>query len=230
VPEDFGSFCKQQLKWARGVHEVLFAEVPRLFKKLSFWQKISYITIGTYYLEGLTTLFYLIIPFLYLWFGVVPAKMYFIEFILQGMPVLIFSVWIYLFVQRWMCHPATESGLHLRGMVQKFACWPVFLKGMLLSMVNKDIPYIPTAKQAVISKMSPFARPVLVHIVIFIVTLSYTIYERRYLLSDVVLVSTSERAYGMIAFATIPFLLALGTIYAVIESLKLKAENPWEKR
>lgn len=229
VPEDFGSFCKQQLKWARGVHEVLFAEVPRLFKKLSFWQKVSYITIGTYYLEGLTTLFYLIIPFLYLWFGVVPAKMYFIEFILQGMPVLIFSVWIYLFVQRWMCHPAIESGLHLRGMIQKFACWPVFLKGMLLSLVNKEIPYIPTAKQAVISKMSPFARPVLMHIVIFIITLTYTIYERRYLLSDVELVSTSERAYGMIAFATIPFLLALGAIYAVIESIKLKPENPWEK-
>jgi cellulose synthase (UDP-forming) len=228
VPEDFGSFCKQQMKWARGVHEVLFAEVPRLFKKLSFWQKVSYITIGTYYLEGLTTLIYLIIPFLYLWFGIVPAKMYFIEFLLQGVPVLIFSVWIYLHVQRWMCHPETERGLHLRGMVLKFACWPVFLLGFILSLANKDIPYIPTAKQAVIGKISPFARPILVHIVIFIITIAYTIYERRYLLSDVLLVSTNERAYGMMAFATIPFLLALGTIYAVIESRRLKAQDPWD--
>jgi len=227
VPEDFGSFCKQQLKWARGVHEVLFAEVPRLFKKLRFWQKVSYISIGSYYLEGLTTFTYLIIPFLYLWFGIVPAKMYFIDFLLHGVPVVLFSVWIYLHVQRWMCHPEMERGLHLRATVLKFACWPVFLLGFILSIFNKDIPYIPTAKQAVIGKISPFAWPTLVHIVIFISTITYTLYERRYLLSDVVLVSTSERAYGMMAFATIPFLLALGTIYAVIESHRLKAENPW---
>lgn len=31
VPEDFGSFCKQQLKWARGVHEVLFAKSTPAF-------------------------------------------------------------------------------------------------------------------------------------------------------------------------------------------------------
>jgi cellulose synthase (UDP-forming) len=227
VPEDFGSFCKQQMKWARGVHEVLFAEVPRLFKKLSFWQRLSYITIGSYYLEGLTTFIYLMIPFVYLWFGVVPAKMYFIEFLIYGMPIVVFSVWIYLYVQRWTCHPEVERGLHWRGMVLKFASWPVFLLGFILSLFNKDIPYIPTAKQAVIGKISTFARPILMHIVIFIITVSYAIYERRYVLSDAELVSTSERAYGMIAFATIPFLLALGAMYAAIESRKLKAEDPW---
>src|SRR4030095_4386649 len=55
VPEDLGSFCKQQLKWSRGVHEVLFAELPRLWRKLSFWQKISYSMISTYYMTGRTT-------------------------------------------------------------------------------------------------------------------------------------------------------------------------------
>lgn len=228
VPEDFGSFCKQQMKWARGVHEVLFAEVPKLFKNLSFWQKTSYITIGTYYMEGLTTLVYLIIPFIYLWFGIVPAQMYFIDFIIFGLPVLVFSVWIYLYVQKWMCHPGTERGLHWRGMVLKFACWPVFLLGFVLSLAKKDIPYIPTAKQAVIGKISPFAKPILVHIIIFLVTIIYVFYERRYLLSDFILVTTSERTYGMVAFATIPFLLAIAAMYAVLESRKLKAEDPWD--
>ena len=227
VPEDFGSFCKQQLKWARGVHEVLFAEVPRLLKKLSFWQRISYITIGTYYLEGVITLLYLIIPFLYLIFGVVPAKMYFIDFLRYGIPILIFSVAIYLYVQRWMCDPQVERGLHWRGMVLKFACWPVFFLGFILSVVDAEIPYIPTAKQAVIGKISPFMKPLVVHVVIFVLTLIFVIYKRRYFVPDATLVLTSERTYGMICFAIIPFLLALGGIFAAIESRSLKAEDPW---
>jgi cellulose synthase (UDP-forming) len=227
VPEDFGSFCKQQLKWSRGVHEVLFAEVPRLFKKLSFWQKLSYSAIGSYYLEGLCTFIYILIPFIYFWFNVVPAKMYFMEFIEMGLPILVFSVAIYLFVQKFTAHPASEKGLHWRGTILKFACWPVFLLGFLYSIPNKKIPYIPTAKQAVIGKISPFAWPLLIHILVFIVSVSLLIYERRYVLPEAVLVATSERAYAMIAFALIPFILAIGGLYAVYNSGKIKAEDPW---
>lgn len=228
VPEDFGSFCKQQLKWARGVHEVLFAEVPRLFKKLSFWQKLSYSTIGTYYLVGTTTLIYLLVPFLYLLFGSLPANMRFIEFIYYGLPVTIVSILIYLYVQLWMCHPQRERGFHWNGIILKFACWPVFFLGFILSLVNKDIPYIPTAKQAVIGKISPFARPLLVHLFLFVLTLLYTYYRRRFLLSETDLVKTAEETWGMLAFATLNILLVFGGLYAVWESQRMTAEDPWE--
>jgi len=229
VPEDFGSFCKQQLKWARGVHEVLFSEVPKLFSKLSFWQKLSYITIGTYYIEGLITLTYILIPFLYFWFDIVPAKMYFIEFLYYGFPVLLFSVWIYLHVQRWLSHRKEENGLHWRGMIMKFACWPVYLMGFVLSIFDKKIPYIPTAKQAVIGGISPFARPLLLHLVIFLLTIAYVFYERRYVLSEVALIASSEKTYGMMAFAFIPFVLGCFSIYAAWESTRITEEDPWEK-
>ncbi|MBL0049912.1 MAG: glycosyltransferase [Bacteroidetes bacterium] len=229
VPEDFGSFCKQQLKWARGVHEVLFAEVPRLFKKLSFWQRISYSTIGTYYLVGTTTLIYMLIPFLYLLFGVLPANMRFIEFIEFGIPVTLISILIYLYVQIWMCHPKVERGLHWNGIILKFATWPVFFLGFLLSLVDGEIPYIPTAKQAVTGKVSPFARPLLAHILLFVITVFYTLYQRRYIVAETTLVKTAEQTWGMIAFASISVLLAFGGMYAVIESKRLSAEDPWEK-
>ena len=89
VPEDVGSFCKQQLKWSRGVHEVLFAELPRLWKKLSFWQKVSYTTIGTYYMSGLSMLLFLLFPFLFLFFNMLPANMDFMEFLVRWLPVAI---------------------------------------------------------------------------------------------------------------------------------------------
>lgn len=229
VPEDFGSFCKQQLKWARGVHEVLFTEYPLLFKKLSFWQRLSYLTIGTYYLVGATTFLYLLIPFLYFWFDVLPANMPFTEFLYYGFPVLAVAIFVYLYVQIWMCHKATESGFHWRGMVLKFCSWPVFLLGFLLSLVDADVPYIPTAKQAVTGKITPFSKPIIIQIILFLITLAVVIYSRRFIVPEATLVMTSERVWGMIAFSSISVILAFGGIYAVIESRNLKEEDPWEK-
>ncbi len=228
VPEDFGSFCKQQLKWARGVHEVLFAEIPKLFKKLNFWQRISYTAIGSYYSVGTITLIYLLIPFMYLLFGVLPAKMQFIEFIFYGAPVMIIAILIYFYVQYWMCHPQMERGFHWRGMILKFACWPVFFLGFILSIINADIPYIPTAKQAVIGKVTPFAYPLVFQVTFFPLIVLYVIYERRYILPETTLVMTAEKTWGMIGFATVSFLLALGGIYAVVDSQLLKPEDPWD--
>jgi cellulose synthase (UDP-forming) len=228
VPEDFGSFCKQQLKWARGVHEVLFSEVPRLFKKLSFWQKLSYITIGTYYLEGLISLIYLTIPFMFFWFGILPAQMFFIEFIYYGFPVLFFSTWIYFHVQRWLVHDSQERGFHWRGMVMKFACWPVYLMGFVLSVLDKEIPYIPTSKQAVAGKMSVFAKPLLLQILLYFGTFLWVIFKRYSLVDEVQLISSSEITYGMLAFGFIPFALACLSLYAVWESSRLTVQSPWE--
>jgi cellulose synthase (UDP-forming) len=229
VPEDFGSFCKQQLKWARGVHEILFTEIPKLFKKLSFWQRISYLTISTYYLTGTTTLVYLVIPFLYLWFGMLPASMGFLQFLAYGIPVLIISVLVYIYVQYWMCHPAIERGFHWRGMILKFATWHVFVRGFFLSLINTDLPYIPTAKQAVRGKMTPFAGPLIYQIVLFLITIVYVLYQRRYIIPEASLTMSSEKTWAMIGFASITFILAVGGMYAVISSGKLTAEDPWEK-
>ena len=40
VPEDFGSFAKQQLKWARGVFEVLFCGLPTVVSQVYLLAKI----------------------------------------------------------------------------------------------------------------------------------------------------------------------------------------------
>ncbi len=227
VPEDFGSFCKQQLKWARGVFEVTFMELPRLFRKLSWWQRISYFTIGTYYLVGLTQLIFTVIPFLYFFTGILPARMEFADFIVFGAPVVLFGIVIYLYMQRWVCDPETERGLHWRGMILKFACWPVYLIGFLLALVNAEIPYIPTAKKAVIGYITPFIRPMIVHITVFIITIASVFIYRRFYMPESELAITAERTWGMMAFAFLAFIMALGGVYAALEARKMKMEEPW---
>jgi cellulose synthase (UDP-forming) len=227
VPEDLGSFCKQQLKWSRGVHEVLFSELPRLWKGLSAWQRLSYFTIGTYYLNGLMVFLFILFPYLFLWFGWLPANMDFIEFIVHWFPIAIVAISIYLYVQRWLCHPEHERGLHWRGMFLKFACWFVFLKGFILSLFNSDIPYIPTAKKAV-RGLTRFVRPLLFHQLLFILTIILVVIQRIYFTPEARKALSSGEIWGMVAFASIAFLMTLGGSYAALQSRKIKIQEPWE--
>ncbi len=227
VPEDFGSFCKQQLKWARGVFEVTFMELPRLYRRVTCWQRISYFTIGTYYLVGLTQFIFTLIPFLYFFTGILPANMEFADFLIYGSPVVLCAVAIYLFVQRWMCDPSTERGLHWRGMILKFACWPVFLMGFVLAVVNAEIPYIPTAKKAVTGYITPFVRPMIIHIVLFLIAVAGIVFYRRYYMPEGELIGSAERTWGMIAFAFLAFIMAVGGVYAALEARKMTVEEPW---
>lgn len=228
VPEDFGSFCKQQLKWARGVFEVVFEELPKLYKKLSVWQRISYFGIGTYYLVGVTSFILLLIPFLYFTTGVLPAKMSFVDFLLHGSIVGIIAVLIYLYMQRWMCHPKIEKGIHWRGMILKMACWPVFLMGFALSLVNAEIPYIPTAKKAVRGYFTPFAKPLVVHVSCFIITAILIFIYRKYSAPESELILTAEKTWGMMSFAFLSFSMSVGGIFAALEANRIKEEDPWE--
>lgn len=229
VPEDFGSFCKQQMKWARGVFEVGFVEIPKLFTRLKFLQKLAYLTIGTYYLVGATSFFFTLIPFLFFMTGVLPAQMSFIDFIIRGSFVAIISISIYLYMQRYLCHPETERGLHWRGMVLKYACWPIYFLGFLLGIINADIPYIPTAKKAVTGFISPFVRPLVVQVMAFFAIFLFIFIKRRFYVPESELVFTSEKVWSMIGFAFIAVILALGGIYAALEARRMKDEDPWDQ-
>jgi len=228
VPEDFGSFCKQQLKWARGVFEVSFVELPKLFKKLSGWQRLSYFTIGTYYLNGAITAFFTLLPFFFFISGINPAIIPFNEFLVHGGSIVIIAIIIYLYVQKWMSHPSSERGFHLKGMVLKYACWPVFFLGFLLAVVDAEIPYIPTAKKAAIGSMSPFARPLILHITVYLLMLISMFITRRFFLTDVQLLATREMIWGMAGFATLSFIMSLSGLYAAAESKSMKAEDAWD--
>ena len=208
--------------------EVTFEELPRLWGKLSGWQRLSYTTIGTYYLVGFTQFFFTLVPFFFFATGIMPARMSFVDFIVKGGPIAIFGTSIYLYVQNWMCQPSTERGIHWRGMVLKFACWPVFLMGLLLSLINAEIPYIPTAKKAVTGYFTPFARPLVVQSVLFVLTVTAVLLHRRYFMDETALIFTYEKVWGMIAFSLAAFLMALGGILAAMEANHITVEEPWQ--
>jgi cellulose synthase (UDP-forming) len=228
VPEDLGSFYRQQLKWARGVYEVAFSELPHLARKLAWRQRLSYLTIGTYYLFGVTTPLFLLIPYIYLWFGVQPAAMRFAEFLTVVAPVGLVGVVMYLVVQRWLCDRATERGLHWRGLALKIACWPIFLAGTVLAIGRADVPYIPTAKEAVRGRFVRLAWPQIALLLLYVATLVRVVVVRAFATTEGSLELSAEAVWGMVAFATVPVLASLGTLYAAWQSRRPPAGAPWD--
>jgi len=228
VPEEFGSFAKQQLKWSRGVFEVLFVDYPKLFKKFTFWQKFTYGAVSFYYFTGLMTLFFILIPPLYFFTGIIPANMDFTEFLIKGVPVAFIALMIYLYVQKFMVHPKTEWGFHWKGMVLKYSLWPIYFLSFVLSLLNYNIPYIPTAKKAVIGNITAFARPLIWYNVLFIISVIALYFNRKYYVPESELLFTSSRTWGMIGFSLIAFIQSSGGILAAMEAIRLKEEIPWE--
>ena len=226
VPEDLKSFYRQQLKWSRGVYEVLFAEVPRNWRGLSARQRLAYLTIGTYYICGCSTALYVLLPYLYLWSGAQPAAMRYASFLVALAPVGIIGLSVYLFVQRWLCDPQGERGLHWRGLMLKIACWPTFVLGTVLGMARLDVPYVPTAKAPVAGKFLRLAWPHFALLLVYAATV-LRVAAQRIFTEDVALDRSPETVWGMTLFATIPVLASLTAVYAAWQSGRPAPAGAW---
>ncbi len=229
VPEDYTSFSKQQLKWARGVFELLFDEIPFLLKKLKFWQKISYLSIGTYYLFGSITGFFLTIPFVYFLTKIIPSRMNFVDFIVQGSVFLLIAIFIYLYAQRFLTDRNSESGFHWRGMILKYSSWPVFAYAFWLTLRNRKIPYLPTSKTAIKGFLNPFVKPLIIYNILFILTMIAVFIERRFFTPESELIFTAQKTWGMIGFSFIAFVQSVGGIIAAYSSGRIKDEDAWTR-
>lgn len=214
VPEDLGSFTKQQLKWSRGVWEMLLREYPRAFRRLTALQKLSYLMIGTYYSFGVTTAIYLSVPLLYLLFGWLPASVGPEEYLQHAIPLGLFSVLIYLYSERFLCDPPRERGFHLRGLLLKLGLWPIYLHGTLLSFLRVDVPYIPTPKEARRGSFWQLARVQVTAVLITLLLALRLIHHRLYTVPESQVRLTTGVAWGMLTFTLFHVGFASSVIYA----------------
>jgi cellulose synthase (UDP-forming) len=226
VPEDLGSFYRQQLKWSRGVCEVLLSEAASL-RRLTWRQRLAYGAIGTYYLCGPATAVYLVLPYLYLWFGVQAASMRLHEFLAATIPVGALGVVLYLLVQRWLCDPRHELGVHWRGLLLKIGSWPTYLAGTVLAILRADVPYIPTAKQAVRGRFLRLAAPHLVLLAAYAATCVRVVHTRL-LGPEESLALPAEAVWGMLGFATVPAAASLGAIVAAWQARRPADGVAWD--
>lgn len=228
VPEDYDSFSKQQLKWARGLFEVLFDEYPKVFKHLSLSAKFRYWTIGTFYLVGIRTLFFLLVPILYFLFGWSALNMSFSEFLIRAMPFAVFAFLIYLLSQRFLVDYQSEKGVYWRGMLMKFASWPVFTYAFYLTLINKKIPYLPTAKRGN-SKISIFFWPLLIYLALLVFSIGYHFFVLQHSRESKLNFEIQQQTLGMLSFSIIACLQHISAIILILRSSKVQHTDAWDE-
>ncbi|MFN6038371.1 MAG: glycosyltransferase, partial [Bacteroidota bacterium] len=144
-PSTLSSYFNQQLKWSRGVFELLFRLISGFFSDLKIQQKIYYFSSSLFFLSGLFQMFELLLPFFSLWFSLAPIKIN-VEYFIIGCVILLLLVYsIRIYVQRWLPE-RNERGFHLKGGILLIGSWWIFLLGFIYSIFRVKVPYLPTPK------------------------------------------------------------------------------------
>lgn len=146
VPVSLAAFYAQQLKWSRGCFDLLLHVYPRLFRQFTWRQRLHYFLLPLYFLSGLITLLDVSVPLLGLGLHRFPWHVPLGGFLVHMGPVVVTALLIRLLAQRWLREPH-ETGLHLVGGLLRVGTWWVYLLGLVYTILNVRVPYIPTPKE-----------------------------------------------------------------------------------
>lgn len=146
APSNLTNFFKQQLKWSRGSFDLWVKVFPKIFSKLTGRQRIHYGILPMHYLSGVIILFTFLIPILSLLFSTTPWKGNIIDFALVLLPVGASSVLIRTFIQKWVIEKK-ERGFHLVGGLLHINTWWIYILGLVYTIIDKKVPYLPTPKE-----------------------------------------------------------------------------------
>jgi len=145
VPSTLSAYYKQQLKWSRGVFELLLVTYPRIFKHLTWRQRIHYGTLPAFYLAGFFYLINFLLPVIALFSGQMPLRMDLGEFLLLGAPLFYATVLIRHYSQYWLMEER-ERGFHVVGGFLLIGTWWIHSIGFVMSLLRMNVPYDPTPK------------------------------------------------------------------------------------
>ncbi|MDM9631048.1 glycosyltransferase family 2 protein [Robiginitalea aurantiaca] len=148
VPETLLTHFKQQLKWSRGTFDLLFRVYPRLFPKFTWRQKLHFGLLPLHFLIGLIYLLSFCIPVASLIFSISPWTGNILIFLLAITPVALSTLLIRAYIQKWVIE-RTERGFHLAGGLLQISTWWIHFLGFVYSIINKEVPYLPTEKKEI---------------------------------------------------------------------------------
>jgi cellulose synthase (UDP-forming) len=176
VPSTLSAYYKQQLKWSRGVFELLVTSYPRLFRKFTWQQKLHYGIIPMHYLSGIIFLLNFLIPIASLLLDVSPIKINLLTFGLIGFPMIAAIIIIRHYVQRWVMEDE-ERGFHLVGGLLMMGTWWIFILGFVFTIIRKPVPYNPTPKDGNEANNWPLNIPNLVVLAISLMAIVIGLYN-----------------------------------------------------
>ena len=203
VPSTLSAYCKQQVKWACGSMELLIKEMPRLWRGMTWPQRLHYTMAPLYFWRGLFGLIHILVPIVCLVLGTVPLRIDLREFLAMYLPVVLLGAVIRQRAQQWTIEKS-EVGAHLLGGLLGAGCWWVFLRGVLCAVFHIRLPYIPTPKDSEAHDSWGLAMPNLIAAAASVGAVAYGLYR------DWTPYSLMMAAFALWNAAQLTFVAALG--------------------
>jgi cellulose synthase (UDP-forming) len=172
APEDFLSYYKQQLRWARGSLEVLFKYNPLFSRGLTWGQKIQYLSSASYYLSGLIVILNALIPVAFFFTGAVP-------FVISTMALAIVFL-PYMFLILYNLQLSTNFTYTFQALAFSMGAWTIHLKALFELLIGRKTSFAITSKTAVKGNFIRLAIPHLTYIGIGAIGIAYGIYTQGF--------------------------------------------------
>ncbi|MBX4198393.1 glycosyltransferase [Candidatus Parcubacteria bacterium] len=167
APEDFLSYYKQQLRWARGSLEVLFKYNPLFMRGLSWAQRIQYLASASYYLSGTVIFLNSIIPLFFFFTGAVP-------FVISTMALAIVFL-PYIFLILYNLQLSTNFTYTFRALAFSMGSWFIHLTALKELVLNRKTGFAITSKKAVQGNFVYLVIPHLIYIALTCIGIGFAL-------------------------------------------------------
>ena len=146
APPDLSAWYTQQFKWARGVFEVLLTSYPRLLKRLTWGQRLSYAVRTTNYLLGPAILVHLVAIILVLFSRNLAAHVILGDYFIHLAPLIMIEFLIRSLAFRKWRHPSITNDPTWRALILIFVTWPIYTLAWLMAVLRLPVSFRPTPK------------------------------------------------------------------------------------
>jgi len=177
APPDLTSWFTQQLKWSRGVFELLLTDFPRYFRNLRLGHRVMYAVRMTYYWVGLFAAAHLFLTIGVLWYGS-PLVLHNYEAYLEHLlPLVLMTLLLrHLALRRWVHSSIKDAHIQWKPTVLVFATWPIYTLSWFMAIFRVPLRFQPTPKTATGSLKLIWVLPQLISVGFLLVGLIYTLF------------------------------------------------------
>ena len=148
APPDLPAWFTQQMKWARGVFELLLVAYPHYFARLSVGQRISYAVRMTYYWLGLIVCLHLVATMTVLYSQTASSIAGLEEYLRYLLPLAAVT-WLIRTFSLWQWHhPSEPTTGQWRAALLIYATWPIYTLAWLMAILRLPLTFRPTPKKA----------------------------------------------------------------------------------
>ncbi len=169
APEDFLSYYKQQLRWARGGLDVLFKYNVLFTSGLTFAQRLQYLSSVSFFFSGIVVVINAVIPLVFFFTGAVP-------FLISTM-VLATIFLPYIFVTLYTLQTSTNFHFTYRSLAFSVGSFGIHIKAWLSALFGGKATFEVTSKKKLSGNFLNLVRPHIAYIVLAIVGVGYALWR-----------------------------------------------------